>query len=125
MGATFLVVHPVLGARDVPAAVAWYVGKLGFSLIFSDGATPARYAGVRRDAVEIHLQWHDVESFAGPDGDCPAYRFRVDDPDALFAEYSAAGVTSPKSPVRNTAWGTREFGIYDPNGMSLSFYRDL
>lgn len=125
MGADFLAVHPVLGARDVPATVAWYVGKLGFSLIFDDGGAPVRYAGVRRGAVEIHLQWHDVESFAGPDGDCPAYRFLVDDPDALFAEYRSAGVTNPGSPVRNTPWGTREFGVYDPNGMALSFYRGL
>ena len=94
------------------------------SLVFDDGGTPLRYAGVRRGAVEVHLQWHDVETFAGPDGDCPAYRFMVDDPDALFAEYRNAGVTNPGSTVRNTAWGTREFGVYDPNGMALSFYRE-
>lgn len=123
MGANFVVVHPVLGAHDVPATVAWYVDKLGFSRLFDDGGTPVRYAGVQRDGVEIHIQWHGVESFAGPDGDCPAYRFVVDDPDALFAEYSAKGVAG--APVRDTPWGTREFGVYDPNGMALSFYRSL
>lgn len=123
MGANFVVVHPVLGAHDVAATVAWYVDKLGFSRLFDDGGAPVRYAGVQRDGVELHIQWHDVESFAGPDGDCPAYRFLVNDPDALFTEYNAKGVTA--SPVRDTPWGTREFGVYDPNGMALSFYRSL
>jgi catechol 2,3-dioxygenase-like lactoylglutathione lyase family enzyme len=123
MRVNFLVVHPVLGARDVPAAVDWYVGKLGFRLMFDDGGTPVRYAGVRRGAVEIHLQWHGVDSFAGPDGDCPSYRFVVDDPDALHVEYVANGVSA--GPLRDTPWGTREFGVYDPNGMALAFYRPL
>jgi len=123
MGVNFLIVHPVLGARDVPAAVDWYVEKLGFDRAFDDGGTPVRYAGVRRGAIEIHLQWHDVESFAGPDGDCPAYRFRVDDPDALFSEYAAKGVSI--GPLRETPWDTREFGVYDPNGMALAFYKPL
>lgn len=123
MGANFLVVHPVLGAHDVSATVDWYVGKLGFARVFDDGGSPVRYAGIRRGNVEIHLQWHGVESFAGPDGDCPAYRFYVDDPDGLFAEYAANGVQT--GPLRDTPWGTREFGVYDPNGMALSFYKSL
>jgi catechol 2,3-dioxygenase-like lactoylglutathione lyase family enzyme len=125
MAATFRQVHPVLGARDVPATVEWYVSKLGFSLAFDDGGDPTRYAGLRRDDVELHLQWHDVESFAASDGDCPAYRFYVNDPDALFVELQSKGVLRPDAAVRDTTWGTREFALYDPNGMALFFYRDL
>jgi catechol 2,3-dioxygenase-like lactoylglutathione lyase family enzyme len=124
MPATFEAIHPVLGARDVAATARWYVDRLGFVLIFADG-DPVRYAVLRRDAVELHLQWHDVETFAGADGDAPMYRIQVDDPDALYADLKGAGVLHAGSMLRDTAWGTREFGIYDPNRMGLAFYRLL
>ncbi len=123
MQAHFRFVHPVLGARNVAEAVSWYVEKLGFRKTFDDGGDPVLYAGVKRDDVEIHLQWHDVASFAAEDGDCPAYRFEVDDPDALFEEYRTRGVLREGMAVRDTPWGTREFGVHDPNGMALAFYR--
>jgi catechol 2,3-dioxygenase-like lactoylglutathione lyase family enzyme len=106
----------------VTATAAWYVERLGFTLLFVD-AEPARYAVLRRGDVEIHLQWHDVETFRASDGDAPAYRFLVDDPDALFAEVGPQDVLAPGAAVRDTPWGTREFGVYDPNGMALAFYR--
>jgi len=27
--------------------------------------------------------------------------------------------------VQDTTWGTREFGLYDPNGNALFFYRNV
>jgi hypothetical protein len=40
-------------------------------------------------------------------------RIVVDDPDALFEEYRANGVLDEATRVRETAWGTREFGFRD------------
>ena len=52
-------------------------------------------------------------------------RIMVDDPDALFAEYQEREVPDEGAAVVNTNWGTREFGIVDPNGNALIFLRDL
>jgi len=117
-------VHPVLGARDVSVAVTWYVERLGFNCTFDDGGTPVRYAGVGRDSVELHLQWQDERYFPGPGEDAAAYRFLVDDPDALHSECIHRGLM-PTAAVRDTPWGTREWGVYDPNGHALHFYRPL
>lgn len=124
MKATFQAIHPVLGARDVSAAVAWFVDYLGFTCSFDDGGDPIRYAGVARDGVGLHLQWQDERYFPAPGEDAPAYRFRVDDPDALHAECIQRGL-KPSAAPRDTPWGTREWGVYDLNGHGLHFYRPL
>lgn len=76
-------VHPVLAARDVGASVAFYA-RLGFTPVYRDHATEPRYAVVRRDAVELHLQWADATQWA-PGIDRPAYRFPTRNVDALHA----------------------------------------
>ena len=115
----------MLGARDVPLAVAWYVERLGFMLMFNDDTDPIRYAGVRRDDVELHLQWQDESYFPAPGKDSPAYRFLVDDPDALFAEFRTSGALHTTAALRNTPWHTREFAVWDPNSRGLTFYKSL
>jgi len=124
MAARFREVHAVLAARDVEAALAYYVERLGFTLAFRDRSGPATYVGVRRDGVEIHLQWHDEISFPRDRGDPLMLRLFVDDPDALFEEYRDKGVFHERTALRDTAWGTREFAFYDLNGHGLTFYRD-
>lgn len=118
----FLEVHPVLPVRDIREAVEYYSEKLGFSKIFADEGQPG-YAVLRRDGVEIHLQWHDEADFESVEK--LALRFLVRDPDALFAEYSGIDVFHDRTELRNTAWGTREFAFYDRDGNGLFFYRDL
>lgn len=41
------------------------------------------------------------------------------------AEVHASGLLPGATVVSDTAWGTREFGLHDPDGNALSFYRDL
>jgi len=121
-------VHPVLMARDVAASIAFF-GKLGFALVFADSPASPHYAAVARDGCELHLQWQDASQWDAP-RDRPAYRFLVDDVDALFDEFRASGVapdaSSPASPWAapgDTPWGTREFHLRDPGGNVLQFYR--
>ncbi len=123
-----LAVHPVLGAKEVSASVAFYQ-RLGFSLVFADAPASPRYAVVTRDACELHLQWQDASSWQGST-DRPTYRFLVADVDALFHELRSSGlVPDPSLPASpwalpgNTPWGTREFHIKDPAGNGLQFYR--
>lgn len=115
---TLRAVHPVLMASDVDASVAFYV-RIGFVCPFrSTAGVP--YAVVVRDAVELHLQWHDHAGWA-VDADRPVYRILVDDVDALATELAAAGVDA-RGPW-DTAWGTREVHVHDPDRNGLQFYR--
>ena len=117
-------VHPVLNVRDVSASAQWYGSNLGFVALFADAGDDPKYGGIGRDGVEIHLQWHSIEEWSdGLQGS--AYRFLVDDPDVLFAEFAmrTPGILERKT-VSDTEWGTREFGLYDPDGNALFFYKN-
>jgi len=105
--------------RDVAVAVRHYA-RLGFALAFEDSPTTPRYAAVRRDGVELHLQWHDESAWSHP-GDRPTYRFVVDDVDALSEELASVPDLD-RTAVRDTPWGTREFHVRDPDGNGLQFY---
>ena len=70
-------VHPVLMSRDVAVSVRFFA-QLGFRLTFQDNPVQPTYAAVRRDDVEVHLQWHDAHQWAHPI-DRPTYRFVVSD----------------------------------------------
>jgi catechol 2,3-dioxygenase-like lactoylglutathione lyase family enzyme len=119
-------VHPVLMARDVAASLEFY-RQLGFTPAFQDSPDAPRYAGTRRGAVELHLQWADASQWAHH-GDRPAYRFPTPDVDALYAEFLAAGIVGPgrsRGPYAapaDTPWGTREFHLHDPGDNVLQFY---
>ena len=60
----FKIVHPVLPARNVSEAIRYYTERLGFSLTFQDSDNDPKYAGVTRDDVGLHIQWHDEEGFS-------------------------------------------------------------
>ncbi len=106
--------------RDVDAAIAFYTEQLGFKLAFRDRGDPPNYVGFRRDAVELHMQFQfDYEMGT------IRLRFLVENPDALFEEYRQRGVACSPNIVRDTAWGTREFALYDLDHNALTFYRDL
>ena len=115
-------VHPVLPVQDVRAAARFYCEKLGFSPLFADSDDDPRYAGVGRDGVEIHLQWHDPAEWASVDR--PQLRFLVEDVDGVYAEFKSAGAIPEGKVVRDTAWGTREFAFFDPDKNGLAFYCD-
>lgn len=112
--------HPILGTRDIHRAIEFYTQQLGFKLAFGDSAEPPNYVGFRRDAVELHMQFQ-FEYEMGT----IRLRFLVEDPDALYREYQQRGVECTAHGVRDTPWGTREFGLYDVDRNALTFYRDL
>ena len=126
--ATLQAIQPVLATRDVAASIRFY-RLLGFELSFQDHPREPAYVGMRRDGLELHLQWADAGQWV--EGlDRPAYRFLVDDVDALHATFVASGAVNPVSShgspwaaPADTPWGTREFHLRDPGGNSLQFYR--
>ena len=121
--AVFESVHPVLPSQNVSAAIEFYTGKLGFRLAFQDAASEPGYAGIVRDSVEIHLQWHDPAEWSAVER--PMLRFMVPDVDGLFEEYQPNGVFHDRTELRDTPWNTREFAFYDLDKNGLTFYRDL
>ena len=122
MKSTLRGVQPVLMVRDVTASIRFFA-SLGFEVLFKDSPTDPKYAGIARDGVALHLQWHDAGEWAYPN-DRPTYRFVVRDVDGLWDELRARGVADV-TPVRDTPWGTREFHVRDPDLNGLQFYRDL
>ncbi|MDG5492395.1 glyoxalase superfamily protein [Psychroserpens sp. SPM9] len=117
-------IHPVLPVRNVSRAIHYYVDKLGFKLSFKDAGNDPKYAGVQRDAVEIHLQWHDENDWTNG-MDSALLRIYVTEVDSLFNDYKTKDVFHNNTMLRDTAWRTREFGIYDCDSNGLIFYRDL
>jgi len=127
---------PALPVRDVPAAVAFYRERLGFTAPH----VTAGFAVVTRERAILHLwaasdeRWRTrpdlatapvrsgAESFLAGTASC---RIDVDDVDALFAELEAADVLHPTSRtgVQTTDFGTREFATLDRDGNLLTFVR--
>ena len=55
-----------LMVRDVAASIQFYE-LLGFASVFTDSPIDPKYAGVRRDGVVLHLQWHAAEDLSPGD----------------------------------------------------------
>lgn len=116
-------IHPVLPVKNVADAVSFYVNKLGFRLTFTDTTDEHGYAGVSRDGIKIHLQWHDEKEWlAGLDR--PLLRIYVDQIEDLYDEYKTQNVFHENTGLKETSWGTKEFAFYDLHGNGLTFYRD-
>jgi catechol 2,3-dioxygenase-like lactoylglutathione lyase family enzyme len=112
----FEALHPLVGTRDIEQALKFYTEMLGFVIAFRDGSTPTNYAGLRRGKVEFHMQFQYPEEMS-----TIRLRFLVSNPDSLLAEYREKNVKI-QNDIRDTAWGTREFALYDLDGNALTFY---
>ncbi len=116
-------IHPVLPVKNVVKALEFYVKNLGFEIAFADDDTKPFYAGVRRDNIEIHLQWHDEKEWKAVDR--PSLRFVTQHIEALFDEFKTKDVFHKNTSLKKTTWGTREFAFYDLYQNGLTFYQDL
>src|SRR5438034_2497473 len=114
-------VHPVLMSRNAVASIRFYE-LLGFVLEGQDVPADPKYARIRRDEVELHLQWHDAREWEYPN-DRPTYRFVVSDVDGLYKQFRESGALADATAVADTPWGTREFHVRDPDMNGLQFYR--
>lgn len=118
--AKLIQVQPILGTRNLAVAVRFYTERLGFTLLFGDPTEEVGYVGLRRDGIELHLQFqyeHEMST--------TRLRIVVDDPNSLFVEYQDQGVFHEGTRLANTPWNTREFAFYDLDRNGLTFYRDL
>jgi len=116
-------VQPVLMSRDVVRSVEFYA-KLGFALAGQDDADNPKYARIRRDDIELHLQWHDAKEWECPN-DRPSYRFVVSDVDSIYERFNENKALIDATEIKETPWGTREFHLRDLDMNVLQFYRWL
>ena len=105
-----------LPAADLTETLEFYVGKLGFDPLYrGDGE-----AGV--GLGDIIVRFCDGEPIKNED---LSIYFEIADTDDLFKKYNAEGV-QVRFPPQDQPWGSRDFGIQDPNGYRLVFgdFRD-
>jgi uncharacterized glyoxalase superfamily protein PhnB len=108
---------PLFPAADPGVSAAWYCDRLGFRQTYAD----ADYAMVVRDGVEVHF-WRCADpSIARATS---AY-FRTRAVDALAAAMRRADEGGRIQTPQDTAWGMREFYIWDPDGNLLKFGQDI
>lgn len=113
----------VLVARDVAAAVAYWVGKLGFTLRGSWGE-PVDFAILERDGSRVMLGQAKPEAEITPywkqrDGLWNAY-FWVDDARSIYDEMTARGAIIDYE-LCTQPYGVLEFGVRDLEGHDIAF----
>ncbi|SDB19276.1 hypothetical protein SAMN03097699_0021 [Flavobacteriaceae bacterium MAR_2010_188] len=114
-------IHPVLPVKNVLAALFFYTNKLGFEIAFADDPKAPTYVGVRRDEIEIHLQWHDEKEWDSL-SDRPMLRIVTEHIESLYDEYVSKEIFPKDTILKETPWNTKEFAFYDMYMNGLVFY---
>ena len=104
---------PVLLSLDIPATVGFYTSTLGFTCRYHEEG----FAILQRDAIELHFTGCPEQHLV----DWSSCRVGVTGIDELYAEYAQRGILHPNSKLHDTHYGTREFGIVDPQGVLITF----
>jgi uncharacterized glyoxalase superfamily protein PhnB len=124
-----LSICPHFIVKEYRASVDYYRDKLGFTAIIEAPEDDPFFAVVRRSGVTIALK--EIASDVPPMPNCSRHEYArwdafVDtlDPDALYDEYCAKGVTIHE-PLADIEEGLRAFEIQDINGYVLCFGRRL
>jgi len=117
--------EPQLFVADIKASCDFFIGKLGFTVVFTYGEPPF-YAQVMRDAARINLRCV-AEPLIDPDlrdrEQLLAASLTVataEEIKQLFLAYQSAGVTFFQT-LRREPWGARNFIVKDPDGNLLLF----
>lgn len=111
---------PVLPSADIARDIVWYEKHTGFTKAFGDHM----YAGLKRDGLELHLQWHgdtDDDPLLGGS----VIRIFVDDIQPIFEEFVQRGTVTKDKLRMHTDWGTHEFGFYDLNNNAVFIVQDV
>jgi len=109
---------PLLRIFDEAKAREFYLGFLGFSVVFEHRFEPGLplYMGIARDQCSLHLSEHHGDVCPGA-----GMRIEVSDIDALHAELTAKAYKHARPSVNTMPWGTRDMTLTDPFGNRLTF----
>src|SRR5216684_2386514 len=112
---------PVLPAADTTESLNWWTEICGLKETFRD-ATPPNYAGINRGEAYLHIAGMSDKELARKVGDQTMVRIAVQGIEAMYAEYQKrGGKVHPNGSLQTKAWGTKEFGAIDPNGVCVTF----
>ncbi len=117
----FLAAVPALPVSEERRAVAFFESALGFEQLLEDGKP---LGIVRRNAVEVHV-WVADGSTPGAErhlAGSASCRLQVTGVDALYEHCRSLGVVHHNAPITDQPWGTREFGVLDPDGNLISLF---
>ncbi|OUR92230.1 bleomycin resistance protein [Flavobacteriales bacterium 34_180_T64] len=117
-------IHPILPVQNVVVALFYYTNKLGFEIAFADDSKNPTYAGIRRDHIELHLQWHDPKEWESS-FNTPMIRIVTENIEDLFEEFKAKEAFHESTILKETQWNTKEFAFYDIYKNGLTFYQNL
>jgi uncharacterized glyoxalase superfamily protein PhnB len=117
--------EPQLFVSDIKAACDFFIGKLGFAVVFTYGEPPF-YAQIARDAARLNLRCVAVPVIDGEMRDreellaASLTVATADEVKSLFLEYQAAGVSVFQT-LKRQPWGARDFIVKDLDGNLLLF----
>jgi catechol 2,3-dioxygenase-like lactoylglutathione lyase family enzyme len=117
-------ISPFFIVADAPRSVAFYRDRLGFEVTFQPPPPNDFFAIVVRDGAQLFLKGSGEPRPNATRYDWArwdAYVF-APDPDALAAEFTAAGAVF-SSLLQDTHDGLRGFEVTDPDGYVLFFGR--
>lgn len=122
---------PAMPVRDIERSIGFYRDKLGLTLGYSNHG----FAKLLKDDIEIHLwaasdeSWQGravnqpivsgAESFIAGTASC---RIGVEGVDELHGVLEPLGILHWNARLRDTDYGTREFGVLDPDGNLVTFF---
>ena len=116
---------PILPARDLAETREFYE-RLGFQAAGWWPATFGGYAILRRGDLSMHF--FSFKEIVPGQNYAQCY-WRVNDVDALYAEFETAGLPGSGIPrlddLANRPWGMREFSIVDPSGNLVRIGRQI
>ncbi len=113
-------ITPVLPTEDIERDIFWYRKNMGFECISTDGL----YAILKRDNLFIHLQWHSGTQ-EDPVNGGSVIRIFVKNIQSLFQEFLIKESVTEDQLRIETAWGTNEFGLFDPNNNAIFFVESI
>lgn len=112
-------IHAGLAVSDIPTAVDFYVGKLGFHRAFTWGEPPT-FAGMNFGNVQVFL----AKGTPTPSSETGAVYFVVGNADQLYEFHRANGVDIAE-PIDDRPYGLRDYAVRDLHGYHLVFGHHL
>lgn len=110
----FLSATPALASLDITRSVEFFCSRLGFAKVYAEQKV---YGIVSRGPVHIHF-WACDDRRIAENTSC---RIRVQNIDSLYTQCSGFGIVHPNAPLASKPWGSREFGVLDPDGNLVTF----
>lgn len=115
---------PNVFVKNLPAALAYYAGPLGFRTLFAYGDVPF-YAHVARDDAILAIRHVDrpvIDHTAGVD--LLSAFIEVSDVNALYQQFQTTGARIRQAP-RDEPWGMRSLIVSDLDNNLICFAATL